>query len=200
MTTKKTDHREPTMPSRKTTMAPPADLPQLVDLPLDLSTMRAAADRLLAEDAEPPSQDELETLTLQLRGHLMLTIPEVEQLAGQLDEDTTPRVTALAGVGEARIRLDLEPGSNLPAGVAHAQRLARSVAALCTTTRTSPGPSPACGCWTTARAARRTARRSTTTARPPAPARSRPRCTRRTGRHAAALRPSPDKSLARLYP
>ncbi|MFG2131820.1 DUF6415 family natural product biosynthesis protein [Streptomyces sp. NPDC048751] len=73
-----------------------------------------------------------ETLTLQLRGHLMLTIPEVEQLAGQLAEDTTPRVTALADVDEARTRLDLEPGSNLPAGIPHAQRLARSVLALCT--------------------------------------------------------------------
>lgn len=117
--------------SRKTTMATPADLPQLADLPLNIATMRAAADRLLAEDAELPSQDELETLTLQLRGHLMLAIPEVEGLAGQLPEDVQPRVSALAGVGEARTRLDLEPGSNLPAGVAHAQRLARSIVALC---------------------------------------------------------------------
>ncbi|EFL31937.1 predicted protein [Streptomyces viridochromogenes DSM 40736] len=119
------------MTSRKTTMDPPAELPQLAELPLDTATMRAAADRLLAEDAELPSQDELETLTLRLRGHLMLTIPEVEGLARQLPEEVQPRVSALAGVGEARTRLDLEPGSNLPAGVVHAQRLARSVLALC---------------------------------------------------------------------
>ena len=53
----------------------------VTDLPLDVQTMREAARRLLAEDAELPSEEELETLTLQLRGHLTLTIPVVEDLA-----------------------------------------------------------------------------------------------------------------------
>ncbi|MER7401044.1 hypothetical protein ABT373_00845 [Streptomyces sp. NPDC000070] len=44
-------------------------------VPLDLETMRACADCKLAEDAEVLSPDVLETLTLQLHGHLMLTIP-----------------------------------------------------------------------------------------------------------------------------
>lgn len=99
--------------------------------PVDLETMRAAARRLLAETAEPPMPEELETLTLQLRGHIMLTIPEVEKAAGRLPEDDVPRACALACIGEAHIRLGLEPGRTLPAGIAHAQRLARSVNALC---------------------------------------------------------------------
>jgi hypothetical protein len=99
--------------------------------PVDVETMRATARRLLAEDAEPPMPDELETLTLTLRGMIMLAVPEVETAAGRLPEDDVPRYCALACVGEARMRLDLEPGHGLPAGIAHAQRLARSVNALC---------------------------------------------------------------------
>jgi hypothetical protein len=99
--------------------------------PLDTTLMRAAARRLLAEDAESPSDEELDTLTLQLRGHLMLAIPVVEALADRLPEDDVPRACAHAGVMEARTRLGLEPRQALPARIAHAQRLARSVNALC---------------------------------------------------------------------
>ncbi|MFM9537923.1 DUF6415 family natural product biosynthesis protein [Streptomyces turgidiscabies] len=100
-------------------------------VPLDVPTMRETAARLLAEDAELPSLEELETLTLLLRGMIMLAIPEVEQKTAGLPEDDVPRACALACVGEARMRLRLEPGNQtLPAGVAHAQRLARSVRAL----------------------------------------------------------------------
>jgi hypothetical protein len=93
--------------------------------------MRACARRLLADDAELPTVAELETLTLQLRGHVMLAVPEVETAAGTLPRDDVPRACALACVGEARMRLNLESGHGLPAQVAHAQRLARSVNALC---------------------------------------------------------------------
>ncbi|MER5662334.1 DUF6415 family natural product biosynthesis protein [Streptomyces mirabilis] len=99
--------------------------------PLDIETMRESARRLLADDAEPPMPEELETLTLLLRGHMMLAIPEVEIAAGRQPKDDIPRYCALACVGEARMRLNLEPGRTLPAGIAHAQRLARSVNALC---------------------------------------------------------------------
>ena len=98
--------------------------------PLDVDTMRASARRLLADDAEPPTVEELETLTLQLRGHIMVAIPEVETAASRLPTDDVPRACALACAGEARMRLGLEPGRTLPAGIAHAQRLARSVNAL----------------------------------------------------------------------
>jgi len=99
--------------------------------PLDTETMRAAARALLADHTELPSDEELDTLTLQLRGHLMLAIPVVEALADRLPEDDAPRVCANVGVMEARTRMSLAPGRTLPARVAHAQRLARSVNALC---------------------------------------------------------------------
>jgi hypothetical protein len=98
---------------------------------LDVETMRAGARRLLMEGAELPSHGELETLTLRLRGHIMVAIPEVETAAGKLPKDDVPRYCALACVGEARMRLGLEPDHGLPAGIAHARRLARSVNALC---------------------------------------------------------------------
>ncbi|WP_399881719.1 DUF6415 family natural product biosynthesis protein [Streptomyces sp. BBFR51] len=94
--------------------------------------MRTTARRLLAQDAEPPSPKELETLTLRLRGYMMLAIPEVETAALTWPEDDVPRACALACIGEARIGLRLEPrDGSLPAPIAHAQRLARSVNALC---------------------------------------------------------------------
>ncbi|MET9354471.1 DUF6415 family natural product biosynthesis protein [Streptomyces sp. NPDC006617] len=92
--------------------------------------MRATTRRLLAEDAEPPSPQDLETLTFRLRGYMMQAIPVVETAALTWPEDV-PRACALACIGEARMRLRLEPGRNLPAGIRHAQRLARSVNALC---------------------------------------------------------------------
>ncbi|MET8243546.1 DUF6415 family natural product biosynthesis protein [Streptomyces sp. NPDC005202] len=100
-------------------------------LPLDLETMRGSARLLLAEDAELPTTGELETLTLTLRGHMMLLVPAVEDATRGLPDDDVPKACALACVGEARMRLGLEPGRTLPAAVAHAQRLARSVNALC---------------------------------------------------------------------
>ena len=63
--------------------------------PLDVATMRAAARQLLASDAEPPTPEGLETLTLQLRGHIMLAVPDVETAALARDEDDVPR--ALGG-------------------------------------------------------------------------------------------------------
>ncbi|MDX3252491.1 DUF6415 family natural product biosynthesis protein [Streptomyces scabiei] len=100
-------------------------------VPLDVPTMRDTAARLLAEEAELPSLEEVETLTLLLRGMIMVAIPEIETAAGKLPEDAVPRACALACVGEARMRLRLEPSNGtLPACVAHAQRLARSVRAL----------------------------------------------------------------------
>lgn len=113
------------------TAPPPAVTEQVETLPMDIETMRDSARRLLADDAEMPSPEELEILTLRLRGHMMLAIPEVEIAAGHLPKDDIPRYCALACVGEARMRLNLEPGRTLPAGIAHAQRLARSVNALC---------------------------------------------------------------------
>ncbi|MFJ4550320.1 DUF6415 family natural product biosynthesis protein [Streptomyces sp. NPDC088817] len=110
--------------------ARPAATAEADQPPPDLATMRATVRRLLADDAEPPSPDDLDTLTLRLRGHIMVLIPVVESAAGRMPKDDAPRACAQACIGEARMRLGLEPGRGLPAGIAHAQRLARSVNAL----------------------------------------------------------------------
>lgn len=107
----------------------PAD--QVDPRPLDIVTMRAAAAQMLAPDAGPPSRDQLDTLTLQLRGHLMLLIRAIEGLVGRLPGDHQPVKLAMIGVNEARRRLDEVPGG-MPRAWAHAQRLARSVETLCT--------------------------------------------------------------------
>ncbi|MBT2420584.1 hypothetical protein J7F01_40380 [Streptomyces sp. ISL-22] len=96
--------------------------------PPDLQTMRASASRALTE-ALPES--ELDTLALTLRGHMQVLIPEVETAAARQPKDSIPRYCALACVGEARRKLRIGDGCTLPARVAVAQKLARSVSALC---------------------------------------------------------------------
>lgn len=101
--------------------------------PPDLATMRETASRLLGEDdgpdALPPSADEVNTLTLTLRGHLELLAPEVERIAGKPRD--IPRYCALACVGEARCKLRATPAPGASGAVAHARRLARVLNALC---------------------------------------------------------------------
>lgn len=99
--------------------------------PVDIATMRAAVRRLLARDAELPTREELGTLTLQLRGHIMLMVPEVEAVTSRLPEGDLRQACARVSVRAARQRLDLEPRPGLPAAIAHAQGLARAVGALC---------------------------------------------------------------------
>ncbi|WP_228974248.1 DUF6415 family natural product biosynthesis protein [Streptomyces sp. DH12] len=98
--------------------------------PLDTETMRDVARRLLDPHAEVPTEDAAETLALTCRGMLMLLIPAVEDASHRLTVDAPPRVLADAGVFEARARLGHQPGGGLPARIAHAQRLARSVLCL----------------------------------------------------------------------
>jgi hypothetical protein len=69
-------------------------------VPLDLETMRACAEHMLAEDAEVLSPDVLEMLTLQLLGHLMLAVPEVETAVWAMPEDSVARACALFCAGE----------------------------------------------------------------------------------------------------
>ena len=99
--------------------------------PLDIETMRESARSLLVEGATIPSGDELETLALQLRGYIMVAIPEVEAAAARLGEADVPRACALAGVREARTRLDLVADPTRSGEITHIQRLARSVNSLC---------------------------------------------------------------------
>ncbi|MFJ7968359.1 DUF6415 family natural product biosynthesis protein [Streptomyces sp. NPDC096324] len=92
--------------------------------------MRACTRRLLAEDARVPASEELDRLTLQLRGHIELLIPEVEETAGRLPKDDIPRYCALACTGEARGKLSARPQPGHATELAHARRLARVVNAL----------------------------------------------------------------------
>ncbi|KUM79271.1 DUF6415 family natural product biosynthesis protein [Streptomyces curacoi] len=102
--------------------------------PVDVATMRAAVDRLLDPDAVPealpPAADEIATLTLQLRGHIELLAPEVEQAAMRLKPGRR-RWSVLECVWEARSRLEAEPSSRTGGAVGHARRLARVLDALC---------------------------------------------------------------------
>ncbi|MFK4099373.1 DUF6415 family natural product biosynthesis protein [Streptomyces sp. NPDC019531] len=103
--------------------------------PPDIETMREVVDRLLAPDAVPealpPTADELDTLTRQLRGHLELLLPEVEETAKRLPRQSIPRYCALACAGEARERLRAEPTRRFGGPAGHARRLARTLNALC---------------------------------------------------------------------
>lgn len=99
--------------------------------PPDIETMRESARRLLTADAIQPGPDELDTLTLTLRGHMELLAPEVEAVAGREPRDSIPRYCALACVGEARGKLRAGQGAGADGGVAYARKLARSLNALC---------------------------------------------------------------------
>ncbi|MGV9705282.1 DUF6415 family natural product biosynthesis protein [Streptomyces sp. NPDC003483] len=92
--------------------------------------MRDAVRRLLGESA-PPAPEHLATLTLRIRGHIQLLMPEVQRVADGLPEDDVPRYCALACLGEARRRLSLQAGGSLSRDLAHARRLARVLNALC---------------------------------------------------------------------
>ena len=104
-------------------------------MPPDLEVMRAGARQLLDPDfapAEfPANHAELDTLTLKLRGHVQLLIPEVEQAALRMSKDEVRRYCALACVGEARGKLTISPRHELSSGVAYARRIARVLNALC---------------------------------------------------------------------
>lgn len=124
----------------------------VTDLPIDIEGMRASAGRLLAPDAEVPSAQDLETLTLALKGHLALIIPELEQAAaGRRDDDDMPRVCARMAVAESRRKLSVAPGPGLSDRAAYARRLSRSLRALCDhheqlRARRLPEDRPPCGC------------------------------------------------------
>ncbi|MFI6080960.1 DUF6415 family natural product biosynthesis protein [Streptomyces sp. NPDC051217] len=87
-------------------------------VPLDISTMSAAAAALL--DDEPPAGEALTSLTLQLRGHLNLLIPELEQrcdVAEPRDVACAQRESAKRGVVWRPIQV-----RSAPYGTPHSSR------------------------------------------------------------------------------
>jgi len=115
--------------------APQATPADRTELPPDIETMRDVIDRLLDPDAVPgtlpPVPPELDTLTLQLRGHLALLLPEVEETAKRLPLQSIARYGALVSVTEARERLRAEPTPRFGGAPGYARRLARTLNALC---------------------------------------------------------------------
>ncbi|MEU0221135.1 DUF6415 family natural product biosynthesis protein [Streptomyces sp. NPDC006265] len=101
----------------------------------DIATMRETVNRLLDPDstpeALPPAADEIDTLTLQIRGHIALLAPEVEQAAKELPQGSVRRFSVLGCVWEANSRLETQPSSRTGGPVGHARRLARVLNALC---------------------------------------------------------------------
>jgi hypothetical protein len=78
-----------------------------------LDAARADAARILGDDAELPETVLLPQLIHTLRGHLMVLIPHVEDLSQAPSCAPGPRSAALAGVDEARRRLDAAPRPDL---------------------------------------------------------------------------------------
>ncbi|QTU64201.1 DUF6415 family natural product biosynthesis protein [Streptomyces scabiei] len=99
--------------------------------PLDLTVMREAAARLLAEGAIPPDDEDLETLRRQLRGHAWLLLPVVEREALRLPGQDRARRSALACVTTSYLELRVGQGDSRLLRISVATRLARSVRTLC---------------------------------------------------------------------
>ncbi|WP_405905667.1 MULTISPECIES: DUF6415 family natural product biosynthesis protein [unclassified Streptomyces] len=114
--------------------------------PPSISSMRLAAAELLGEDAPLPRYEEVQTLTHRYRGNLMLLIPAVEDLSHRLPDDDALARVALVGIGEARRRMDEIEGVGLVSEVKRAQRLGRSVLALCDHYETLSGQTMCVAC------------------------------------------------------
>ncbi|MFY4722608.1 DUF6415 family natural product biosynthesis protein [Streptomyces sp. LaBMicrA B280] len=97
--------------------------------PVDTTTMRETVARALGPEDEtgapPPAPENLDLLIGQLRGHLELLIPEVEQRLARLPKEGTARYCASACVGEARGKLQARPAPRADGEVEYARRLAR---------------------------------------------------------------------------
>jgi hypothetical protein len=94
--------------------------------------MREAAAHLPADGGTAPlSDEELETLRLQLRAHLNLLIPAVEAAVARLPEGADARKRANAAVFMAREWLRLGRGDTRLVRLSVARKAANSVRTLC---------------------------------------------------------------------
>ncbi|MET7390516.1 DUF6415 family natural product biosynthesis protein [Streptomyces sp. NPDC005529] len=113
-------HREPTTTGAETGLGA-----------VDVLTMRQTIALVLPAEEELPPGLDIDTLTVTLRRHMQLVVPEIESKALALDKNDIPRYCALACVGEAHGKLRARAGHGTYAALAFARRLARSLAALC---------------------------------------------------------------------
>ncbi|MFD7278386.1 DUF6415 family natural product biosynthesis protein [Streptomyces sp. NPDC059862] len=78
-----------------------------------------------------PRHQTVKGFSQDFHGYLEQLIPQIEQLADVRPPDDVPAKVALAGVGEARRRLDEAESAGLYGEVERVKRLARSVVAMC---------------------------------------------------------------------
>ncbi|MEV4858907.1 DUF6415 family natural product biosynthesis protein [Streptomyces ossamyceticus] len=101
-------------------------------MPLDRTTMLAGAARLLADGGAALSDAEIDTLRLQLRGHIELLIPAVESAAAHLPVGGVEGTRVRARLIAARSALGLGwPGDSRLVRLSVVVKLARSVRSLC---------------------------------------------------------------------
>ncbi|MFE2135180.1 DUF6415 family natural product biosynthesis protein [Streptomyces sp. NPDC059466] len=98
--------------------------------PIDTAMLRAYTPEILGPEPVLPRYERLQFLAFLYRGVLLQLIPVVEKFAIDLGDDFGARC-ALAGIGEARRRLDEIEAPGLAGEVSRTQRLGRSVLALC---------------------------------------------------------------------
>ncbi|WP_409470822.1 DUF6415 family natural product biosynthesis protein [Streptomyces sp. HC307] len=92
--------------------------------------MRAQASWFIDQRSLPRHQT-VKGFSQDFHGCLKQLIPQIERLAETLHPDDVPAKVALAGVGEARRRLEEAEAAGLHGEVERVKRLARSVTALC---------------------------------------------------------------------
>lgn len=105
--------------------------PEAASRPIDTAVLRADTAEILGPEPVLPRYERVQHLAFTYRGSILLLIPIVEKLSYGLDGDDIRGRCALAGIGEARRRLDEIEAVGLAGEVRRAQRLARAVLALC---------------------------------------------------------------------
>ncbi|GAB2880689.1 hypothetical protein GCM10027074_56190 [Streptomyces deserti] len=98
--------------------------------PTSTSAMRAAATWFFDQPTLPRHQS-TKLFSQDFHDFLDQLIPRIEKLTAAGPEDDVPAQVALAGVAEARRRMDEPEAAGLRGEVERVKRLARSVVALC---------------------------------------------------------------------
>jgi hypothetical protein len=95
-----------------------------------VTAMRAQASWFLDQRTLPRYQA-TQLMAQDLRGYLEHLIPQIERLAAERSKDDVPTNVALAGIAEARCRMDEPEAAGLCGEVERVRLLARSVLSLC---------------------------------------------------------------------
>lgn len=122
--------RMPALPGR-TGSEPVNATRDTTDVPtLGMTTMCAAATWFLDQPALPRHQS-VELFSRDFRAYLDELMPRVRRLVEARSSDDVPAQVALAGIGEAELRMHEPQAVGLCGEVDRVKRLARSVLALC---------------------------------------------------------------------